>query len=305
MSGASDRLNRVLALVPWLMAHSGVSIDEAAEHFNVTVKQLESDLNLLIVSGLPGYGPEHLVDIQFWDDGCIHVLDPQTIDRPLRLSAHEAFALQLGLRTLAQVSDDAAISSAMAKLELAAGHALGVGDHGVDVLTERDREEVLATVQQGLRTKRVLRIVYAGASTDAASSRDVEPIQLVGTSDHATLEAWCRSAGAMRSFRLDRFVSAELSDETFSPREPSGGSDMEPRLTVELELEPSAQWVAERYGETTTIVDGRIQATLRVADPRWVVRLVLSLGGAVTIVTPQEVVDAVAVEALAALKAYA
>ena len=299
MSTASDRLNRLLTLVPWLIANSGVSLDDAAEHFGITRKQLESDLYLLIVSGLPGYGPEHLVDIQFWDDDSIHVLDPQTLDRPLRLSAHEAFALQLGLRTLAQVSNDPALTSAMAKLEHAAGDAIDV-----PVLSTSDPVAVLDTVRAALDQHRVLRIEYAGASTDAASVREIEPMRLIAGADHATLEAWCREAGAMRSFRLDRFVRAELTDEAFTPRSAAEPVTIERDVVVELVLQPSAQWVVERHGAEFTVRDDMLHATMRVADPRWIVRLVLAQAGAVTIVNPPEVVELVAVEAAAALRAY-
>jgi proteasome accessory factor C len=93
----------MLSLVPWLTSHDGVTIDDAARHFDVSPEQLEKDLWLLIVCGLPGYGPDQLVDIDFWDDGRIHVIDPQTLDRPLRLGADEATSLLLGLRLLEQV----------------------------------------------------------------------------------------------------------------------------------------------------------------------------------------------------------
>ena len=46
----------------------GVTIAECAEHFGVTEEQLQEDLWQLVVCGLPGYGPDQLVDIQFWDD---------------------------------------------------------------------------------------------------------------------------------------------------------------------------------------------------------------------------------------------
>jgi len=41
---AATRLSRLLALVPWLSAHRGVTIDEAAGHFAVSPDQLERDL---------------------------------------------------------------------------------------------------------------------------------------------------------------------------------------------------------------------------------------------------------------------
>ena len=84
---AASRLSRLLALVPWLTANPGVTVDEAAAHFDVSADQLEKDLFLLICTGRPGHFHDDLVDIQFWDeDRRITVLDPQSLDRPLRLS---------------------------------------------------------------------------------------------------------------------------------------------------------------------------------------------------------------------------
>jgi proteasome accessory factor C len=60
---SAERLSRMLSLVPWLTSHDGVTIDDAARHFDVSPEQLEKDLWLLIVCGLPGYGPDQLVDI--------------------------------------------------------------------------------------------------------------------------------------------------------------------------------------------------------------------------------------------------
>ena len=101
---AATRLSRLLALVPWLSAHEGVTIDEAAAHFDVTPDQLQNDLWLLICTGRPGHQHGDLVDIQFWDeDGRITVVDAQTLDRPLRLSPDEAASLLVALRVLAQV----------------------------------------------------------------------------------------------------------------------------------------------------------------------------------------------------------
>ena len=61
------RLARLLTLVPWLTAHSGVSKAAAAAHFGLTIEQLESDLELITFTGPGLYGGE-LVDIYFDDE---------------------------------------------------------------------------------------------------------------------------------------------------------------------------------------------------------------------------------------------
>src|SRR4051794_41605860 len=67
--GAPDRMTRLLALVPYLTARpEGVAVAEVARDFGVTERQLRSDLELLWMCGLPGYGPGDLIDLSFEGD---------------------------------------------------------------------------------------------------------------------------------------------------------------------------------------------------------------------------------------------
>jgi proteasome accessory factor C len=70
-----------------------------------------------------------------------------------------------------------------------------------------------------------------------------------------------------------------------------------------LVLEPDARWVAEYYpvDEVVEADGGRLRVLLRYADPTWLVRLVLGLGGGARLVEPAELVAAVAARARAAL----
>ena len=52
MTGAADRLPRLLALVPYLRTHPGTDVNDVAAVFGVDVRQLRDDLNLLWVCGL-------------------------------------------------------------------------------------------------------------------------------------------------------------------------------------------------------------------------------------------------------------
>jgi proteasome accessory factor C len=51
---ATQRLSRLLAMVPWLLRRQGVPLAEAARHFGITQEQLVKDLELLFVCGTPG-----------------------------------------------------------------------------------------------------------------------------------------------------------------------------------------------------------------------------------------------------------
>ncbi|MEY3107899.1 MAG: hypothetical protein RL730_250, partial [Actinomycetota bacterium] len=55
MSDATGRAIRLLDLVPFLRANPGMNIKEIATEFKVSVSEIVSDLDLLMVCGLPGY----------------------------------------------------------------------------------------------------------------------------------------------------------------------------------------------------------------------------------------------------------
>ena len=65
MTGERERLPRLLALVPYLQAHDGIAIEQAAADFDISEDQLRRDLQLLWMCGLPGHGPGDLIDLSF------------------------------------------------------------------------------------------------------------------------------------------------------------------------------------------------------------------------------------------------
>ena len=107
-------------MVPYLLAHPGVPLADAARDFDVSESQLRRDLELLWMCGLPGHGPRAIE----LGSGTIMVTFDAGMSRPLRLTAEEALALVVALRTLAEtpgLADHEAIERALAKVETAAG----------------------------------------------------------------------------------------------------------------------------------------------------------------------------------------
>ncbi len=309
---APARLSRLLALVPWLQQHSGVSLDAAAEHFGVTPTELERDLWLVICCGLPGHGPDQLIDIQFWDDGIIHVIDAQTLERPLSLTGDEVAALLIGLRMLAQVPgehDRGALASVTAKLEHA-GYAVPTGQAKV---VDTVDDDVRAAVDVALRDERALRIEYLGATRDQLTTRTIDVRRVISREGHAYLDAWCRSAGAERTFRLDRIVSAEVLLEARALPSTDETGERGARLipadastTVLVDFTPAGRWLLDvlRGDLVIDLEDGGGTLRADVADPAWLIRLVLAQGGDLVVREPADLRAAVHEAAEAALARY-
>jgi len=317
---ATDRLSRLLAMVPWLLNRQGVPLAAAARHFDITEAQLVKDLELLFVCGMPGHMPDDLIDAE-WDSGRVYLDNAEAISRPLRLAPDEAIALIAGLRTLAELPttnsphDRRAVESALVKLSAAAQDAVGAASRLTIDLSIGAVEETLRTAREALRRKKRLRLRYVVPARDEITERDVDLMRVTNLGGRWYLEAWCHRAEGVRLFRVDRVAGVELLDVDGTPPPEAVSRDVEDDrlftpaeddLLVTLEMEPRGRWVAEYYPvESTEELDGgRLRVTLRVANPRWLPRLILRLGGAGRIISPPDLADEAVTAARAALAEY-
>lgn len=315
MSGANERLPRLLALVPYLISRPGIPIEEVAADFDVTPKQLRKDLELLWMCGLPGYGPGDLIDLSFEGD-TVTVSFDAGMSRPLRLTAAEATALLVALRALADtpgVVDAAAVRRAVVKIEAAVGKAQPAGVVvGLSVREAEETREIRDAVQDAVQRGRAIRIRYYTQSRDAITDRVVDPMRMLLVEGRRYLEAWCRRAEGVRLFRLDRIDHVEVLDERAAPPPHARPTDTSEGLfrpddsqqTAVLVLEPDGRWIAEYYpvDELTELDGGRARVLMRYADTSWMVRLLLGLGGEVHVEQPAELADAVVKRAEVALR---
>ena len=316
MSGSGDRLPRLLALVPYLLARPGVRVAEAAADFGVPEPQLRRDLQLLWMCGLPGHGPGDLIDLSFEGD-TITVGFDAGMARPLRLTGDEALALVVALRTLAEqprLTDRGAVERALAKVEAAAGGAAEVASAVAVPVEPRDR--VLAQVRGALDQGRGAApdVLRAGPGRDHRARRRPDAAALVD--GRCYLEAWCRPAGRVRLFRIDRVDAVDGAGRAVAaagrrwPRATCPAGSTSRRRSTRWSPSGSAGRAAgspstTRASRSTELPDGRLEVTLRAADPTWVRRLVLGLGEAAQVVGPAWFAEQVRAEAAEALAAYA
>lgn len=314
---ATQRLARLLGLVPYIARRPGVALVDLATEFGVSTEQISADLDLLMVCGLPGYYPDDLIDVVLDEEGgTVSIAFDAGIRRPVRLTSDEAVALTVALRAFADLPglvDADAVYSALAKLEQA-----GAETAGAVRVAAADAAPALGAVRQGVDESRQLWMRYYTASRDALTERIVDPIRLLVTDGHAYLEGYCHSADAVRHFRVDRIEEIKVLDE------PAQGqlwvdSDIPEKMfhpdpqipPVTMLLAPAGRWVAEYY-QTEDAVEvpvtaesaGGLQVRLRAGGDEWMVRLVLSLGGAAVIQDRPDLALLVSERAAEALEAY-
>ncbi|MET0693118.1 MAG: WYL domain-containing protein [Propionibacteriaceae bacterium] len=312
------QVRRLLSLVPYLRKHDGAAMGDVARRFGITVKTLREDLSVLWMCGMPGLSPGDLIDIDMDavdGEGVIHLTNADYLTRPLRLAADEALALVLALRTLREVAGPGerdAIDRALTKLETASGAANTLEHASVNVIAGRD--EIQARINDALRRGLRLDLTYDVASRAETTRRMVDPLRVFILEGYGYLEAYCYSAAALRTFRLDRIAAVEVTDIPIEAHDvklkdlSTGWWDtLRDAPLVTLELTRGAAWVAEYYPSEHVVAhpDGGMTISLRVTDPAWLRGLLLRLGGGARVVAPVEAGDSAAEAAQEALDQYA
>jgi len=295
---AGPRLARVLAIVPYVLAHPGTTITELAERFRVDRREIEQDLELLPMCGLPPYTADRLIDVWVMDDGSVEIRLAEYFERPLRLTPAEGVALVAAARALLAVpgADPAGpLASALAKLEDAVGAS---GRLQVDVGAVTHLDVLRAAVDD----REQLELDYFSYARDEMTTRRVDPERVFHARGAWYLAAYCHRAVDERLFRVDRIRAVRPTGEHFEPRPGSSAGDDDDGddvgalvyhpgpddERVTLRLAPEVAWVLDSlpYEDRRTERGGRERVVVPVSGEAFLERLLLRLGPSAEVIGP-------------------
>ncbi|MFH8249763.1 helix-turn-helix transcriptional regulator [Microbacterium sp. B2969] len=311
---ATDRAAILLQLVPYLIGKGEVSIEEAADEFDVSPDQMRSMVEKLTVIGLPGERgywqmANDLFDID-WDlldeRGLIVITNSVGLERSPKLTAREAAALLAGLqlaRTIPGVGDTDLYTGLLAKL------ARGASATPADVIVApAPVDEARAVVSAAVRDGVAVSFTYK-APDAAPTTRTVDPVKVHIANGQWYLQGWCHLREAMRTFHLDRVSEIRLTDIPITHGEDpapawfeTSDDDIVVRVRFPAAVGPLLGDYLDRADVHTT--DDVSIATMRVADERSLRRLAARRGGAVEILEPDAARRAAADWAAAGLAQY-
>jgi len=280
---ASDRLKRLLTLLPWVAAQEGPTVEDVCARFELSTEDLLSDVALVSMVGIPPYSPGDLFDIVV-EGGRVWVHLQPSFDRSLRLTPEEALGLvAAGASLLAVPGADPEGPLARGIAKVAA--TLGVdADDTIDVDLGYASASVLAALQTASSERRRVRIEYYTHGRDEHTTREVDAYRVYADHGQWYVVAFDHLREEERLFRVDRVLSVEQLDEQFDPPDDVRTLGLfearadDPRVV--LELEPEAGWVAEVYPieQVEPAEDGRLRVTLAISARPWLERLLLRLG---------------------------
>jgi proteasome accessory factor C len=292
--GAERDVPRILALVPWLDAHPGEKRTEVAARFGITVEQLDDDLSLVLMIGVPPYTPAEYIDVDVDEDDRIWLRIGDFFRRPLKLSASEGLAVLAAGRALLAVPGSDPTGPLATALDKLAG-ALESPDLQIDVGEPEHLAEVRAAADAGAQ----LEIDYWSAGRDARAVRVVDPRRVFFAVGQWYLDAYCHRAHDQRMFRVDRIRAVHATGQQVDTLDPDalpirevfnpGPDDVRVTLVVPGE----SAWIGEKYPAESVeeVPDGRSRIVLAVSEPSWLERLLLRLGPDVEIESPADWID--------------
>jgi len=287
---ADDRLRRLLALVPWVVAADGPRIEDVCTRFGLTESELIAELDLVWCCGVHPFTPDSLMEVTI-EDGRVWIRYADWFDRPLRLTPEEGLALvAAGAALLAVPGADPEGPLARGLRKLA--DVLGIDAEGaIEVSLGSVSESVLASLREAVSDHHQVEIDYYVYGRDERTRRVVDPYAVFAAEGEWYLTAWCHLAQAERRFRVDRIRSLTMLDRTFEPPATAPTAEVfEPRPNdprVVLDLAPRARWVAEQYPMVSVQEKGkgRLRVTFVVSETAWLERLLLRLGADATVVS--------------------
>ena len=289
------RARRLLALMHHLEPDSVTPVAELAAALGVSEQELAADLELLSVCAADRYDPLTNVPL-YVEDGLVHVFGKMPgLDRAVSLTPAEARALVAALQAVGRDSSDPLVATLVTA---SSGVDATEIESVVRAAVSPDAGPYAVLASAAARRERVC-IEYQGLGDPEPRARTIEPLAMQSERGVWYVHAFCRQAGALRTFRLDRIRTAEPIGKHFTPHhfDATGAvlpSESLPRAVVAFVpgvAPPEREWPGSRVVPTEgpgTVVE------VPYAGTAWIAREVASYLGDAVVLEPFEVREAVA-----------
>jgi proteasome accessory factor C len=279
-----EQTARLLDLVPFLLTHQGIAVDDLAKQFAVTQEVILDDLNTLWMCGLPGYTPLELIDLEF-DSGYVTIRNADPLAKVRALGGCEMVALALGLDLLLNGLGvlPTEITDRIVQLSERVRSVIG----SQITITEAAQSQVRAVIDRAIAERANVSIAYFSPQRDEVKERIVSPFGFFIEGSFEYLEAFCELAGAARTFRLDRIKTASpdlLPRITATSKEISATP-----LTTKARITRGERSTAESLGLSPGEITIGEAISLSAYSVDWIARTALGSCGDLVIDSPEEI----------------
>ena len=287
---AAVRALRSMDLIPYVLENPGVSIAELSAKFSVTQAQIESDLQLVFMCGLPGYTPYELIDVAF-EDGVVSVIDPQVLDKPRKFSSNEIVVIALGLKILIDINQTN--STALTKLKQLSEKIAKLGSNkSILMAGDVSAFPFFEIISKSISEQRILDLQYHSLIKDQITQRLVLPEKLYFLNGSLYLAALDIDIDSDRVFKVDLIKECKVGEQVAAKKVLESSIE----TTVILDVQKQNRNFIERNSSIITAMQENGDSTrvhLQVSNLEWIKLTVLSNAPGITVVSPELLATAV------------
>lgn len=276
------QINRLFEIVYLLLEKETVTAKELAGHFEVSVRTIYRDIDILSTAGIPVYTNKG-------KGGGISLLDNFVLDKSI-LSEEEQnqiiFALQ-SLEKLDRNSEKKALEKMSRLFRKETENWIEI-----DFSNWSNENNKFEMIKQAILKKQVMEFTYFN-SYGEEMKRQVEPLQIWFKDKAWYMKAYCRVKQDYRIFKIARIRDIKILEETFERELPQEQEKKPYEIKfISLELEISKEKAYRVYDEfekenIEKKEDGNFIVHVDYPENDWVYEYILSFGEHIKVIAPE------------------
>ena len=299
------KIDRLIGILSILLQKESTTAPELAEHFEVSRRTINRDIEDLCKAGIP-------IQTTQGAGGGISIMEGYSMDRTI-LTSKDMQMIMAGLRSLDSVSGSSYYGQLMEKLQTGSSEMISGKDSMLIDLSSWYKTTLapkISTIQDAIENRHILSFDYYAPSGE--SKRKIEPYFVVFQWTNWYVYGWCLKRKDFRLFKLNRMDKVLETDKGFECRiVPIPEFSSEKVFPADIHLKalftPDVKWrLVEEFGPNcyTESEDGRLLLETDYTDMDNLVMWLLTFGDKVVICEPKEVREKLKSIAEAILKNY-
>ncbi len=282
------QVNRLFEIVYILLNKNYITAKELAEHFEVSVRTIYRDIDVLCQSGIPIYTSKG-------KGGGIGLLDNFVLNKSV-LSKGEQEDILSALQGLSATNypDLDKVLNKLSNLFGTKQNNWIEVDYSDWSNTQKNKFNLIKTA---VLQKKILKFQYFN-SYGEKGSREVEPLQLWFKNKSWYLKAYCRTKNDIRTFKLNRIKELSILNEQFTRDLSQDIVSIQenipqiPQEAIKLKISSSQAYrIYDEFDEDQIEKekDGGFIITMTYPEDDWVYGLILSYGNYAKVLEPTRV----------------
>ena len=281
------QMNRLFEIVYILLNKKTTTAKELAEKFEVSVRTIYRDIDMLSSAGIPIYASQG-------KGGGISLLEDYILNKSV-LSEEEQNEILFALQSLT-VTQNPETDRVLSKLSSLFNKSktnwieVDLSPWGSD----ENKKCEFTLLKDAILNHQIVEFTYFNSSGEK-STRKVEPLKLIFKVNAWYLKGFCLTKDEYRTFKISRMFHVEITQESFKYRNPDEVSidekdqNSQNWIHIQLQISPQGAYrVFEEFTEheITKNQDGTFIVNTSLPEGEWLLHYILSFGTNIEVLAP-------------------